>query len=129
MILDMGLARLDEPAAAGVGPENLTTTGQAMGTFPYMAPEQALDTHQADARSDIYSLGCTLFRLLTGKSPYPRPTIVRAILAHREDPIPVAAPRRGLAGNPGRGVSEDGGKEGRGPLPVDGRADRGVGGN
>ncbi|MGO8747453.1 MAG: serine/threonine-protein kinase [Thermoguttaceae bacterium] len=76
LILDMGLARLDETSTPGAGPENLTTTGQAMGTFDYMAPEQALDTHQADARSDIYSLGCTLFRLLTGRSPYPRLTIV-----------------------------------------------------
>ncbi|HAW11349.1 MAG TPA: hypothetical protein DCX12_09905, partial [Chloroflexi bacterium] len=56
-ILDMGLARIAGADAALGGPERLTTTGQVMGTCDYMAPEQSLDTHQADARADIYSLG------------------------------------------------------------------------
>ena len=53
-ILDMGLARIDRPDEDSPA---LTTEGQVLGTIDYMAPEQAVDTHSADARADIYSLG------------------------------------------------------------------------
>jgi serine/threonine protein kinase len=88
-ILDMGLARLGPGGPAqGPGTERLTQSGAALGTCDYMAPEQAYDTHRADERSDIYSLGCTLYRLLTGDPPYSRETLVQILIAHREARIP-----------------------------------------
>ena len=87
-ILDMGLARITGVEAAMGGPEQLTVSGQVMGTCDYMAPEQAFDSHKADHRADIYSLGCTLYRLLTGNPPYGGETLVKILMAHRENPIP-----------------------------------------
>lgn len=87
-ILDLGLARLDDGGLANAeAQQGLTQTGQVMGTVDYMAPEQAFDTHRADAKADVYSLGCTLYRLLTGKNVFDGETIVQKILAHREQPI------------------------------------------
>jgi serine/threonine protein kinase len=86
-ILDMGLARIFVGEGAA-GPDRLTGSGQVLGTCDYMAPEQAEDTHAADPRADLYSLGCTLYRLLTGKKPYEGETLIQILLAHREAPIP-----------------------------------------
>ncbi len=80
----MGLARFDETA----GQDSLTETGTIMGTLDYMSPEQALDTRDVDARTDIYSLGCTLFFLLGGRPPFQEDTAMKKLLAHRESPIP-----------------------------------------
>jgi serine/threonine protein kinase len=90
-ILDMGLVRFTDAQATGsarTAAEGLTHTGHIMGTFEFMAPEQAVDTRRADERSDIYSLGCTLYYLLNGEAPYAGDTSMQKLLAHRDDPIP-----------------------------------------
>jgi serine/threonine protein kinase len=93
-ILDMGLARVsglvDEDER-----DRLTASGQVMGTLDYMAPEQALDTHNADARADIYSLGCTLYRLVTGEAMYESDSLAKILIAHQMSPIPSLCKARG----------------------------------
>jgi len=69
-ILDLGLALLQKRVDAS---EGATTSGLVMGSFDYMAPEQADDPHAVDARADLYSLGCSLYYLLTGAPPFPAP--------------------------------------------------------
>ncbi len=86
-ILDLGLARLSEESENSPHAE-LTSTGAIMGTVDYMPPEQALDTKSADARADIYALGCTLYYLLVGKPLYDGNSVMKKLLAHREQPIP-----------------------------------------
>src|SRR5262249_48630455 len=81
-ILDLGLARLTMPDNSPTDP--LTGGSVVMGTAAYMAPEQALDPRNADARADIYSLGCTLHFLLTGAPPHEGASVLATLLAHRE---------------------------------------------
>lgn len=88
-ILDLGLAMLNEQFSEDAN--NLTTVGQLMGTLDYMSPEQAADSRQVDARADIYSLGATLFKLLTGQAPYGGPThrsLLKKVLALASGPVP-----------------------------------------
>ena len=91
-ILDLGLARLAESET------NLTSTGQFMGTLDYVAPEQATDTRGVNHQADIYSLGCTLYFLVTGRAPFEGceyETAASKILAHaEEEPVPVRKLRR-----------------------------------
>jgi eukaryotic-like serine/threonine-protein kinase len=96
-ILDMGLARMD-----AVGGElsampldaTLTQSNVILGTIDYMSPEQASNPKNADHRSDLYSLGCTLHYLITGRPPFSGETFIERLIAHREQPIPSLAASR-----------------------------------
>lgn len=93
-LLDFGLARTIDSHS------HLTATGTMMGTIDFIAPEQAADTRAVDLRSDLYSLGCTFYYLLTGHPPFDGEaydTVVSKILAHTaEDPRPVTEYRNDL---------------------------------
>ncbi|MBC7817497.1 MAG: protein kinase, partial [Planctomycetaceae bacterium] len=94
-VLDLGLALLAESPRADEG--GLTSDGQIMGTIDYMPPEQAQDSHTVDARADIYSLGATLYALLTGGSVFqgrPHTTLMQKLLALATEPIPLIRERR-----------------------------------
>jgi WD40 repeat protein len=95
-ILDFGLARFVREQV-GLGPEErgaLTASGAVMGTPDYMAPEQANDAHTANVRADLYSLGCTLYFLLTGRPPFVADSFAEKLAAHlKEKPAPLSGIR------------------------------------
>jgi len=84
-LVDMGLARLNQVAHAN---NDLTASGVTLGTFDYISPEQARDPRSADVRSDLYSLGCSFFYMLTGRPPFPEGTVLQKLLQHQAD-IPI----------------------------------------
>jgi len=83
-LVDMGLARRFERG----GDHGLTQSGMTLGTFDYISPEQARDPRDVDVRSDLYSLGCTLFHMLTGRPPFPGGTVLQKLIQHQEDAPP-----------------------------------------
>lgn len=104
-VLDMGLANVDESfriaqissvamsrdfAEGDVESQgfDLTQAGTVLGTVSYMAPEQSLKADAADARSDVYALGCSLYYLLTGEPPYSGETVFDVFAQHRDGKIP-----------------------------------------
>jgi serine/threonine-protein kinase len=84
-LVDMGLARLRRVEQSG---DDLTASGVTLGTFDYISPEQARDPRSADVRSDIYSLGCTIHFMLTGRPPFPDGTVLQKLLQHQGDEPP-----------------------------------------
>lgn len=87
-VTDLGLARLSQDADTPAAQEEVTMAGGVIGTAAYMSPEQAIDSTAIDHRADIYSLGCTLHFLLTGKAPYAGATVMALLLQHRDADIP-----------------------------------------
>lgn len=81
-ILDMGLARVFDGFSENLSELSLTMSGTVVGTVDYVAPEQADDSHKADVRSDIYSLGCTLYHCLTGQVPFPGGSMMQKLMKH-----------------------------------------------
>jgi len=91
-ILDMGLARIkqDDDASLTIAHEE-----NVLGTADYLAPEQAVNSHKVDHRADIYSLGCSLYYLLTGHPPFPEGSLAQRIAKHQSvmpDPIKKSRP-------------------------------------
>ena len=87
-VLDMGLARLDYAIPGKDTSEELIQNGKVMATVDYVSPERADDPKSVDHRADVYSLGCTLFYVLTGQPPYGGSSVLKRIKAHRIMPIP-----------------------------------------
>src|SRR5438105_853745 len=86
-LVDMGLARSLDPHID----DGLTQSGVTLGTFDYISPEQALEPREADVRSDIYSLGCTFYHMLTGQAPVPEGTAAKKL--HHHQHVPPLDPR------------------------------------
>jgi formylglycine-generating enzyme required for sulfatase activity/tRNA A-37 threonylcarbamoyl transferase component Bud32 len=94
-VMDLGLARTAN--SENETTEGLTATGAVMGTADYIAPEQALNAKGVDIRADIYSLGCSLYHLLTGQVPFPGESMTEKLLAHQlQEPEPIEQLRPGL---------------------------------
>jgi serine/threonine protein kinase/O-acetyl-ADP-ribose deacetylase (regulator of RNase III) len=88
-VADFGLARA--PTAVG---DALSQPGQMMGTAYYMAPEQAEDPHNVDARADIYSFGATFYHALTGQPPFTGATEFAILYRHNTEPLASPLARR-----------------------------------
>jgi serine/threonine protein kinase len=84
-IVDMGLARIQKSRDTT---DHESEAGLTLGTFDYIAPEQARDPRQADQQSDLYSLGCTLYFALVGRPPFADSTSFEKILSHSSSPRP-----------------------------------------
>jgi serine/threonine-protein kinase len=95
-VSDFGLARLQVPGTRdpGISESNpgtiVTRENAVMGTPDYLSPEQSRDLHSTDIRSDLYSLGCTFYFLLTGRVPFPGGTVLDKLIRHNaEQPAPI----------------------------------------
>ncbi|MEC3918962.1 protein kinase domain-containing protein [Nocardia sp. CDC160] len=87
LLTDFGIAKaMDES-------QQLTRCGEILASFQYAAPERVTRPGEVDRRADVYSLGCTLFHMLTGEPPYPGQNVSRIIHGHAYEPVPVPSHR------------------------------------
>jgi serine/threonine-protein kinase len=84
-VLDMGLARFTDDGRASL---TVAHDENVLGTADYLAPEQAVNSHNVDHRVDIYSLGCTLYFVLTGHPPFNEGTLTQRLLKHQTSEPP-----------------------------------------
>ena len=90
-LADLGLA------IALAEEDRVTRDGATVGTFDYVAPEQARHSRAADIRSDIYSLGCTIYHMCTGQVPFPGPSLPEKLFGHQSiEPTPLCRMVSGL---------------------------------
>jgi eukaryotic-like serine/threonine-protein kinase len=80
-VLDLGVVRFAEDDSASL---TLASAEIVLGTADYLAPEQAIDSHTVDHRADIYSLGCTMYFLLTGRPPFTEGTLPQRLMQHQK---------------------------------------------
>ncbi len=103
VVADFGIAR----AITVSGGEGLTQTGMAVGTPAYMSPEQVVGSQDLDGRSDIYSLACVVYEMLSGEPPFEGPTAQAVMAARFSDPVPKVATLRGkLSSASTRGLTQ-----------------------
>ncbi|HEY4760313.1 MAG TPA: serine/threonine-protein kinase [Thermoguttaceae bacterium] len=93
-VLDLGLARFTGEDRASL---TVAYDENVLGTADYLAPEQALDSHGVDSRADIYSLGCSLYFLLTGNPPFPEGTLPQRLMMHQKQAPPSIFEKRPAA--------------------------------
>jgi len=84
-ILDMGLAKFSDSALPSL---TIAHDENVLGTADYLAPEQAINSHGVDHRADLYSLGCTLYFLLTGHPPFCEGTLPQRLMKHQTEMPP-----------------------------------------
>ncbi len=84
-VLDLGLALFQQGDRTSL---TIAHNENVLGTADYLAPEQAISSHDVDERVDIYSLGCTFYFLLTGHAPFHKGTLAQRIAQHQSQPPP-----------------------------------------